>query len=235
VQKVPGALLTQTSIEEGAVSAIPSDIDQIYEKLKIEITWLHGRWIVYRQLFAKSEKRIELLNECASAFFYIIQDVLLWEIQVTLSKLMDQARSGKFDNLSLEQLQARVEVHGNAQLALRLRQLLDALHLKSRPFRTWRNKQIVHLDLATAMKTGPDQLPAISREMIEETLALIREYMNQIEQHYHDAEMGYEHFMLSSDGEALAAILRYGLRYEELLRAGRIPLDDWCQGEWSDA
>jgi hypothetical protein len=37
-------------------------------------------WIVYGQLFTESERRIELLNECASAFFYIVQDVLLGEV-----------------------------------------------------------------------------------------------------------------------------------------------------------
>jgi hypothetical protein len=43
--------------------SIPKDIDEVYEELKTEIMWLHGRWIVYRQLFAESEKRVDLLNE----------------------------------------------------------------------------------------------------------------------------------------------------------------------------
>jgi len=78
---------------------IPMPIAEVYEGLKTEITWLHGRWIVYRQLFAQSEKRVELLNECASVFFYIVQGVLLWEVQVSLSKLTDPATSkGKLDD-----------------------------------------------------------------------------------------------------------------------------------------
>ena len=217
------------------MSTIPSTIDQVYEELKIEITWLHGRWIIYRQLFAESERRIDLLNECASTFFYIIQDVLLGEIQVSLSKLTDPAVSGKFANLSLEQLQARVETHGDAQLAAQLRLILDTLHSKCPPFRAWRNKQLAHLDLTTAMKSDLNPLPGISRQMIEEALALVRQYMNAIERHYHDSEIGYEHFMMSSDGEALVAMLRYGLRYEELLQGESLPLDDWCQGKWHDA
>ena len=147
-------------------SAIPSSVEEVYAVLKTEVTWLHGRWICYRQLFAESERRIDLLNECASTFFFIIQDVLLDEVQVSLSKLTDPAKSGKFDNLSLEQLQARLEGHGAASLATANRVLLDKLHTQCAPFREWRNKKLAHLDLSTSMKATTNPLPGVSRRMI---------------------------------------------------------------------
>lgn len=217
------------------MTSIPKDIDDVYEELKTEITWLHGRWVVYRQLFAESEKRIDLLNDCASAFFYIIQDVLIGEIQISLSKLTDQARSGKFNNLSLEQLQALVDTHGDQTLAAQTRLVLDQLHSKCEPFRVWRNKRLAHLDLTTAMKSNADPLPGISRQMIEDALSLVREFMNKIEGHYRDSEVGYEHFIMHSDGEALVAMLRSGMRYEELLKEEKISYDDWHHGKWHDA
>lgn len=217
------------------MTSIPSEINEVYEELKTEVTWIHGRWIVYRQLFAKSEKRIDLLNECASAFFYIIQDVLLGEVQVSLSKLTDPAKSGKFKNLSLEQLQERLCAHGDKGLANQTRSILDRLHSKCKPFRDWRNKQLAHLDLTTAMKSTQNPLPGISRQMIEEALELVREFMNKIESHYMDSEMGYDDFIMQSDGEALVAILRSGLRYEELIKEGKVSYDDWHHGEWHDA
>ena len=214
---------------------IPERINEVYEELKTEITWLHGRWIIYRQLFAESEKRIDLLNECASTFFYILQDLLLGEVQVSLSKLDDPAKSGKFDNLSLEQLQARIELHGEKSLEAKTRSILAKIHLKCRPFRAWRNKRLAHLDLTTAMKSSPDPLPGISRQMIEDALADVRMFMNTIEMHYNDSEYGYEHFIMNSDGEALIAILRFGLRYEELEKERKISYDDWHHGKWHDA
>ena len=214
---------------------VPSGINEIYEELKTEITWLHGRWIVYRQLFGTSEKRIDLLNECASSFFYILQDVLIGEIQVSLSKLTDPARTRGFENLSIELLQTRIEADGETTLARQTRESLDALHIQCEPFRIWRNKHLAHLDLTTAMRSSPNPLPGISREMIENALQLLRTYMNQIEQHYNDSEYGYEHFMMQSDGDALVAVLRYGLRYEELLQDQTIAYDDWNKGNWHDA
>jgi hypothetical protein len=72
--------------------------------------------------------------------------------------------------------------------------------------------------------------------MIEEALSLVRDFMNKIEAHYNDSEMGYEHFLVtSSDGDALLAVVRNGLRYEELVEEGVVPYDDWHRGKWKDA
>jgi hypothetical protein len=217
------------------MSSIPPQIDDIYSALSKEVTWLHGRWICYRQLFAESERRIEMLNECAATFFFIIQDVLIGEVQVCLSKLTDPAKTGKHDNLSLEQLQLRLEQFGDTKLAQINRVTLDSLLREATPFRTWRNKQLAHLDLLTSMKAFPNPLPEVSRKMIEDALSLVRQYLNSIEHHYNDSEIGYNHFIMSSDGDALLATLRYGLRYKELLVGREIPYDDWRKSKWDNA
>lgn len=218
------------------MNPVPAPVAEVYDELKIEVTWLHGRWIVYKQLFGESNRRIEMLNECASGFFYIIQDVLLGEVQVSLSKLTDPASRGKHDNLSLDQLQNRLETNGDNGLAGQTRLILDTLHLKCQPFRAWRNRQLAHLDLPTSIRSSTNSLPGVSRQMIEEALSLVREFMNKIEAYYNDSEIGYEHFLFTSnDGNALLAIVRNGLRYEELVEEGVVSHDDWQGGKWKDA
>jgi|GEM_PF-3329175 len=71
--------------------------------------------------------------------------------------------------------------------------------------------------------------------MVEDALLTIRTYLNTIEAHYNDSELGYEHFVMTSDGEALVATLRAGQRYEELVQERQIPFDDWRKGKWHDA
>ena len=218
------------------MNPIPAPVAEVYDELKIEVTWLHGRWIIYQQLFDESDRRIKMLNECASAFFYIIQDVLQGEVQVSLSKLTDPASRGTHDNLSLEQLQRRLEKHGDNGLAGPNTADPDTLHLKCQPFRAWRNRQLAHLDLPTSIRSSTNSLPGVSRQMIEEALSLVRNFMNKIEAHYNNGEIGYEHFLFtSSDGDALLAVVRNGLRYEELVEEGVVPYDDWRRGKWKDA
>jgi hypothetical protein len=215
---------------------IPLDIEEVFKELKVEIVWLHARWIIYRQLFGHSEKRIELLNECARAFFYIIQDVIFGEVLVALSKLTDPARTGKRENLSLEQLQQRVEMQEEKQFAVHLKNILNNLHNKCQAFREWRNKKLAHLDLLTTRKSSLNPLPGISRQMIEDALKLVREYMNTIDLHFEGVETDYELFVMNgADGEALISLLKYGLRYEELIKDKDFFLQERKKGEWQNA
>jgi AbiU2 len=162
--------------------------------------------------------------------------VLIGDVQIALSKLTDPARTGANENLSLEQLQERVEKQGEPSLQDVMRQILDELKQKCAPFRTWRNKRLAHLDLTTAMKSTANPLPGVSRKMVEEALELVRKYLNAIQIHYEKSETGYEHFiMTTSDGEALISMLKYGLRYEQLIQERKITLNDWEESDWKDA
>lgn len=191
---------------------------------------------MYRQLFAHSSKRIDLLNECASTFFYTIQHMLIGDVQIALSKLTDPPRTGANENLSLEQLQERIEKQNETKLQTSLRRILDELKQKCQIFRTWRNKRLAHLDLTKAMESTINPLPGVSRQMIEEALVLIRRYLNTIQIHYNKSETGYEHFIMSgTDGEALISMLKYGLRYEQLIHEEKITLSDWEESDWKSA
>lgn len=215
------------------MSNIPSNINKVYSLLSEEVMSLYGRWICFRQLFAKSEQRIEMLNECASTFFYIAQNMFFDEIQVSLSKLTDPAKTGKTnENLSLDQLQLMLEQYGEAVLAQSNRKKLDEIHIKVEPFRVWRNKWLAHLDLNTASKATFSNLPGVSLQMIDESLRLIAEYLNSIELHYNISAIGYEYFEMMNDGESLLQIIRYGLRYKQLLEDGSISRADLRNGEW---
>ena len=217
------------------ISNIPTPFGPIYDELRSEIIWLHGRWLTYRELFAESPRRIELLNESAGTFFYIIENVLLDEVQISLSKLTDPPSSGRNNNLSLEQLQLNLQKHCDAILVNNCRTILNELHIQCKVFRIRRHKTLAHLDLPTALKQLPQPLPGVSRQMIEDALRSVRDYMNAIEAHYNDSQVGYEHFILNDGVNALLTMLRNGLRYEELVQNRTLPCGDWRKGKWSDA
>lgn len=215
------------------MSSIPPPIAQSYDFLKTEVTWLHGRWICYCQLFAVSLKRIEMLNECASTFFVIIEDVLRDEVLISLTKLTDPAKKDK--NLSLYYLQTKLNKHSDKALSGPNMLTLEKLHGHCSPFREWRNKHIAHFDLPTAMKTRLTPLPEVSREKIDNALSTLREYLNAIEQHYDNSESEYQNVVMSDDSDALIETIRDGLRYEELIQERSISHDDYGKGKWHDA
>jgi hypothetical protein len=90
----------------------PLQIHTLWTTLDREITWLHGRWIIYRQLFGTNKERVELLNKSAGTFFNVLQDVLLHDVQLSLSKLGDPAGSGSRENMTLEALHQVLQTSG---------------------------------------------------------------------------------------------------------------------------
>ena len=212
------------------------ELASVYRALRIEVTWLHARWITYSQLFSHSEARIDLLNECARSHFHFIHEVLLNDLLLALCKLTDPAIQGKNENLSMERLQRLLEATGDPLLAKECEATLNGLETFAAPMKVLRNKQLAHLDLAVALEEDADPLPPIAKAQIGDALGLLRKYLNAVELHYNDSEWGYEHFLMTgSDSNALVNVLRDGLRYEQLVREEVISYEDHLQSPWRDA
>ena len=63
---------TRDEILAQYVDAMGQDLGELVAALYHRVAWLHMRWALYRQLFAKSDRRIELLNarpRCSSASY----------------------------------------------------------------------------------------------------------------------------------------------------------------------
>jgi hypothetical protein len=213
----------------------PAEVLEVFEHLQEEILWIHLRWNIYTQLFSTSAKRTGLLRDVAETFFFVLHQILLTDVQVSLSKLTDAASTGKYDNLSLAQLQQRLEAVGDPALAKRTRDVLDSLKTKCEPFRKWRDKKLVHFDLSTAMKLDGSSLPRVTSGMIDEPLELVRNFMNCIEGFYNERENFYQLVLTLSDAEPVVGLLADGLRYRELVEQENIPYDDHLKSKWSGA
>jgi hypothetical protein len=193
---------------------IPSGVAEVFEELRKEIIWLHARWILYNQLYGKSERRIYLLNESARTFFFVVQETFLADVHIALSKLSDPAATRGFDNLSLGQLQNRIDAECVSDLSDKTRPLPAAFRTRCASFRELRNKTLAHYDLDTALQKATP-VPPTSREMVNDALETLRDYMNAIEGRYADRETAYDHFVMdASDGDFLAHLLKAGLRYD---------------------
>jgi hypothetical protein len=64
-----------------------------YYALRSEVVWLHAKWNLYRQLYARSAARVELLNRAAGHFFRVLQNMLVEDIVLHISRLLEKAPS----------------------------------------------------------------------------------------------------------------------------------------------
>lgn len=206
---------------------IPASIQTLWTTLDKEVVWLHGRWIIYRQLYGTTPERVDILNKSAGSFFNIFQDVLLHDVQLALSKLGDTAGSGTRTNLTLKALLKGLESAGEQAVASKLKPCVQKFEAACVKVRHRRNKWIAHFDLTTMLNSDVSPRVGPSRAEIESALEALRDAMNSVSLHYTDTHIGYEHFSMIADGEALLQILMRGLRYKELVDDNTIPRDDF--------
>lgn len=197
-------------------AALPQEIQDTFRSLESEVNWLHGKWIIYCQLYGTSQERIALLNKSASTFFRIIHDVLLDEVVLALTRLTDPDKSVGKDNRSFGQLIEQLDNIGKySGLVNSLEIKLTKLNAQCAPFREWRNRRIAHSDLLTALSLHPDPLPGISRDSIKQALQIASAFMNEFATFFGENYTAYDQFWMEADGEPLISILEQFWKYRE--------------------
>lgn len=209
------------------MNQLPITIQRLFDEIHYEVSILHDHWQIYRQLFAHSRHRIDLLNENASTFFEVIHEVLYDDVQLRISKLMDSSTSSGYENMSLKAL---LEAVDDQSLHPILELIVKELEDMSSSILYRRKKEIAHHDLQTRMNIGT--IPSDSRKNIEDILKLFRDFCNEIEGHYLDSETSFDETL---SGEQLVTYVKYGMRYAELLNTGEIDRNDMVRSIWSDA
>lgn len=217
---------TAEEVRDQHIRDMGPELGTVYNVLCNDVSWLHAKWEQYRHLFAKSERRIELLNETAGYLFRIIQDTVFEDVVLGLARLTDPIQTGRGQkqqgNLTLQRLPSLV---ADAQLRPELTVLVEAALDACTTPRTWRNKRLAHRDLAVALATVDDPLEGISRADIEVALAAFRALLNRLERHYWDSETYYDMVITNlGDADSLVYYLGKGLKAErawrERLQAG---------------
>jgi len=196
------------------------ELGAVYNVLYNDVSWLHAKWEQYRHLFAKSERRIELLNETAGYLFRIIQDTVFENVVLGLARLTDPIQTGRGqkqqENLTLQRLPSLVS---DAQLRLELTALVEGALDACATLRAWRNKRLAHRDLDMALATAGDPLPGISRADVEAALTASRALLNKLEGYYWDSEVHYQMVLTNlGDATSLVHYLSKGLKAERVWR-----------------
>lgn len=203
-------------------------LEKIFSECKSEVTRLHYRWTMYRQVYATNAHRVEILNRTAANFLAEVQALHIDGMLLDLSKLTDPARQGRFENISLELLINELEEgeHGSVE---ELRSKLTELREASEKFRSLRNKKIAHADLYSNSTFSDKPLPGVSSDEIEQGLALVRDIMNSVESRMYQSLTFYDEVVtpLASDGRSLVIWLQKGLAYEELSDSGEVSREYW--------
>jgi len=173
-----------TNLPDEYVKVLGDKLGAIFYALREEELRLGLKWKQYRCLFAGSQERIELLNEVAGTFFFIIQEVLHDDVLMHIGRLVDPENSGtNKENLSLSQLASTVKIHA-PQISAEIKSLVEQEEDKARFVKVWRHLRLAHTDLKSALDRGATVLPEIDLEQIEEFLRALRAVLSKMLSHF---------------------------------------------------
>lgn len=220
---------------------IPDALEPLWDNISREVLRIHERWIIYRQLFGTSPERIDLLNEIAGLFFHTLEDLMVDDIILSLSRLMDPEKSktkaGESRNAVLKQFIIHEEITNHPRIGdgfplhEELLNRYKELEKKCSNLKAIRHKRIAHRDWDVALGIQP--LPPISRKSIEDALKELRDFLNAIYGSFKDSEIDF-YPVTEADGNALLAALKQSIAYEQAVTEGLIPKRYWMKTSYGN-
>jgi hypothetical protein len=218
--------LTDDKAKHEHIERLGDNLGSIFHELWNEVAWLYIKWGEYVELFGKKPSRIDLLNQAAPMFFWMVQDTFWENVLLHISRLTDPSKSCGRENLSIQSLSTLVDE--NIKIAID-NQISDAI-AKSSFCRDWRNRHIAHRDLKLALGKQVEPLTPASRAMVGAALDSIAKVLNTISEYYMQSTIGFDMTNEPYGAEDLLYILDDGIKADaerrNRIKSGNYLADD---------
>ena len=177
--------------------------DQYFNAVSDAVSNLHYNWKVFRNVYAKSEGNIVLLNRFDNQFFGVVQNLYWDSILLNISRLTDNEGRGSNRNLTLKTIFNDIENELDAKTLNELSNKLVDISALSKNIRFHRSKRIAHTDMKSVFNDSKFISKGISRNDVNQILKTIREFMNIICGYFKDTDCLYDHIQGPLGGEIL--------------------------------
>jgi hypothetical protein len=178
-----------------------------YDAIRMDLIRVHANWQLFTKLFATSDHNYPIMNNTAPGFFKLIQDVLVDDAVVSLTRLTDRPTYVTLSRL-VKNLKAQVDHEFHAELI----KDLDELRAMCADIREHRNKRVVHkarMSNPPVLAGVPQRLPALTRQKIEGAMKAAAALMNKVLGHFENIEQYYDP-VIATGAEPLLAYLKEG-------------------------
>lgn len=189
-------------------------IDRVVQLLEDDVFSAYVRWLFYRQLFLSRRDR-ELLDTYLGNFAYVLQVMLVDDLFLRLSRLIDRSSTRRGDNLSFNMVIKRIDEERGFP---RLRWAWTAFNRivkECLEVQRHRNKRIGHSNVDVRLGLVSPLKP-VARKSIAKIFKDIELLMQRIDRAAGRHPMSFFELVQNGDGETLLLQLR---RVEELRKA----------------
>jgi len=174
----------------------------ILEELENDFFYLKQTWEEYKTIFSNKES-IEDINKYCGSCFYTIQLSMNNDIILTISRLLDNAKTGRNENLVLEKLLEFVSNDNDKSVLLAkidcIRNIRDLCKLKE-----LRNKRLSHRDSEQS-----SSFLLINYDCIEKIIRMIEDFFIFFRDKNRLEYIVYDHFAIPPDCKNLIIAIKY--------------------------
>lgn len=159
------------------------ELAHLIEDLARECDWLRHKWMEFEELYSRGPERIELLNQVAPNFFYVVHQLFFVDAMLHLCRMTDPPRASNKDQSPNLTILAVAELIPDEFLRETVRIAAEEARKKCEFARPWRSKKLAHSDM-NAFRDEARSLPLAEANMVEAAIAAIRDVLTTIEKHY---------------------------------------------------
>tara|TARA_Y100001980_G_C14516058_1_gene291379 strand:- start:568 stop:1245 length:678 start_codon:yes stop_codon:yes gene_type:complete len=216
---------TAEEVKQEYIEKLGDEFGNFFDRIRNEVIFLHFKWSEFEELYSK-EDRIELMNKISPNFYFYLQNLLLDDVILGITRLTEPKSDRKgnarltlwsFSNFTTPPLKGEVS------------KLLKRIKKEASFSYDRRNRKIAHFDKDLALNEHAKPLKIASREKINKVIDSIAELMNLIQGHYVKSETYYR--VGSQTGYHLLLTADDGVRFQELkfkfYKEGKLDISDF--------
>jgi hypothetical protein len=167
------------------MNSMPTAMGGVFHGFLQEYSIVRAKWRLYERLFATPES-IDLLNRHGAHAFGLIEDLLIKDVILCITRMMNTSTASWGDPANLATLLIDLAAHKQTALVKRLSAIRDRVKPVGDGLKRWRDEQLARNDYAAylGMKADIDALPSNHRKMVEDVLSAMGEVIEQLQAHY---------------------------------------------------
>ncbi|MBL7847521.1 MAG: hypothetical protein JNL40_08645 [Cyclobacteriaceae bacterium] len=224
-------MATQTTEEVKAemIRKLGPEFGSLLYSLYNEIVWITYKWTEFKELYGSKESRIDLMNEAASLFFYIVQRVLWDNLLLGVARITDPPTTNGKKNITLKSICPLV---ADNEFRIKIEASLKEILKESEFCRDWRNRWIAHMDYELVSNPqSAEPLKPATRDKLESILRRIHALYNSISAKYLDSTVAFEYTNSIAGSVSLLRRIESGIRFEKNVYTQKLR-DEWTRDEF---
>ena len=204
--------MTPNELKEEHIRILGVELGTQYNFLYNEIVTTQTLYNEFSFLYIESDKRMNVMNETAPFFFFLLQKVFWEYILLGISRVTDPPKSGSKKNITIRSFPTLIT---DMQIQPEIIKNVDEIINDSEFCRYWRNKWISHLDYSYNLekedKPGMEATPLKVKNLLNK----IQNLMNLIQVNFFHSTVAYDIPLSARGSNSLLYFLEKGHLFVE--------------------